>query len=264
MRRHPTRWSEVAVSEVPVVYGYALDEMDATCGLVPTQYRRLMGKGWVVDELPEQGISCVVRSGDVWIEGPPEGFLEPKLARALCRVLADFTTESESCWFGIWEGFGFLSESQRAAPSISAPGRSWHLFRAPLHGIEQSFSPDFEHHSANLVWSDDRSWCVATAIDVEASYVGGSDELIAAVLDEPALEAERVLPTDGLASLHDVLRPVVELQEVVALPAGFESRKYPAELRESNPGVRLISWLLSWCMRRKDPFGLKGYRMPWR
>ena len=34
----------------------------------------------------------------------------------------------------------------------------------------------------NIIWPDDRAWCVATEIDLDSTYLGGSMELIEAVL----------------------------------------------------------------------------------
>jgi hypothetical protein len=40
----------------------------------------------------------------------------------------------------------------------------------------------------NLWWPEDRSWCVATEIDLPWSYVGGRAQVASAVLGEPRLE----------------------------------------------------------------------------
>ena len=260
------RWSQVAETDLPVVYGRtAVDGVTRD-----TQYRRLPDGKWVRDILANGGLSLLIRAGDEWIEGPEEGGFEPELARSLQAVLARFTASPDPCWYGIWEGWGFLSKSQRRAPAIDGPGRRWHLFRAPLANMDQSFFPDTPwHHPANLVWPQDRSWCVATEIDLEATYVGGSEELIAAVLNEPAFESERVNVDDSLAMLRDLLQPVVEKPPGAKLREGFEAREYPRELRDFKPPLpkswreRFFHWLLTlrWRLFRSK-YEFRAYTPP--
>jgi len=59
--------------------------------------------------------------------------------------------------------------------------------------------------SPNLLWPVDRSWCVATEIDFDSTLVGGSAELIAAVLANPDLEAFPVRPDDSLQADADTV-----------------------------------------------------------
>ncbi|MDE0129088.1 MAG: hypothetical protein OXQ86_05940 [Gammaproteobacteria bacterium] len=259
------RWSDVAESNLPVVYGHALYEEAGVTRSRLTQYRRLAGGGWIVDELAGGDLVPLIRSGDAWIGGPSEGSLAPDLARSLKGLLATATANPDSCWFGIWEGYGHLTESQREAPAISAPARRWHLFRAPLTAIDQSFFDDGGHLSANLIWPEDRSWCIATEIDAEATYIAGSEELVARVLATADLEAERVSPDRRLASLRDVLQPVVDLPPGASLRPGFEGREYPSELRDFESqflaklatGGNLTEWLRSF--RRKPPASVAVY-----
>jgi hypothetical protein len=37
-------------------------------------------------------------------------------------------------------------------------------------------------------WPDDRAWCVATEIDLDSTYVGGSRAFIERLMGEPELE----------------------------------------------------------------------------
>lgn len=244
----PIRWSEVAQSDVPVVYGYALYTKGRKTLMRDTQYRRLQNGYWVLEELPRRDLIPVLRPGDAWISGPSEGSLEPDLARILQSVLACETADAVPCWFGIWEGFGWLTEAQRAAPLIEAPGRRWHLFRAPLDHLERPFWDGFEHQPANLAWPDDRSWCLATEIDAEVTYVGGSRSLIAAVLEEPGLEAVPARLDERLARLCDVLTPVVDKPLGATLPPGIETRKYPPDYRRLGFKHRL-GIVLGWMYR---------------
>ena len=244
----PIRWAEVADSDIPVVYGRALYTKRRITLSRQTQYRRLQNGGWVVDELSGAALHPMLRPGDAWITGPREGSLETDLARTLQRVLARKTADSVPCWFGIWEGFGFLTEAQRAAPSIEAPGRRWHLFRAPLDHLARPVWDAFEHQSINLAWPGDRSWCLATEIDAEVTYVGGSKELISAILEEAGLEAVPAHLGERLAGLRDVLTPVVDKPAGASLPPGFESREYPPDLH--RPKLKHRLWVVLGWMHR--------------
>lgn len=237
-RGSPIRWAEVAQSDVPVVYGYAMYTKGRKTLMRNTQYRRLQNGHWVLDELPGRQLTQVLRPGDAWITGPREGSLEPDLARVLRSVLVRATADAGPCWFGVWEGFGWLTEAQRAAPLLEAPGRSWYLYRAPLDHLERPFWDGFEHQPANLAWPEDRSWCLATEIDAEVTYLGGNKELIAAVLEEPGLEAVSARLDERLARLSDVLTPVVDKPPGATLPPGFENREYPPDhhLKDFNTG----------------------------
>ncbi|MDE0063233.1 MAG: hypothetical protein OXU72_10650 [Gammaproteobacteria bacterium] len=244
----PVRWAEVAESDVPVVYGYVLYTKRRITRSRNTQYRRLQNGDWVVDELPGAELLPVLRPGDAWITGPREGSLEPDLARTLQSVLARATEDSVPCWFGIWEGFGYLTQAQRAAPAIEAPGRRWHLFRAPVDHLERSFVDGFENQTANLAWPEDRSWCLATEIDAEVTYVGGSKKLISAILEAPGLEAMPARLDGRLAGLRDVLTPVVDQPAGIALPQGFESREYPPD-RHPLGWKHRLGIVMSWMYR---------------
>jgi hypothetical protein len=91
-------------------------------------------------------------------------------------------------------------------PRVSLPGRDYILFEGPLDGAnelgwhhgellsaaypELDFDPeDFELQSPNLFWPRDRSWFVATEIDLDSTYVGGSQHLVGALLKDPRFEA---------------------------------------------------------------------------
>jgi hypothetical protein len=78
---------------------------------------------------------------------------------------------------------------------FSVPGRDVFLLEGSvtdalitLEGIDWCFQ------SAMLWWPDDRAWCVSTEIDFSWTYVGGSQNCIAEVLNDPLLEAQLVTP----------------------------------------------------------------------
>ena len=87
---------------------------------------------------------------------------------------------------------------------MRAPHRDHLLFHGPIDGIMAFFATDWPRgnvwsNSPNIWWPKDRSWCVATDIDLCHTYIGGSRECIEAILSHPELE---VLPTTLDASTY--------------------------------------------------------------
>ncbi|MHA7134667.1 hypothetical protein [Oerskovia turbata] len=80
-----------------------------------------------------------------------------------------------------------------AAPMLSLPHRDYHLWHGPL-GEAAAFAS--LHQSPTLWWPEDRSWFVCTELDTIATDLGGSEELVEALLAVPGLGASRVRPTD--------------------------------------------------------------------
>jgi hypothetical protein len=82
----------------------------------------------------------------------------------------------------------------------SYPARQYLLFRGPLEEIGHwgareltTGSPkDDELPAPHLLWPGDHRWFVATDVDSDFTWVGGSEELIDAVIGDPKLKAERV------------------------------------------------------------------------
>jgi hypothetical protein len=159
------------------------------------------------------------------IEPPFEGYLLREETAWLAEALAPHTAATTTCWFALWDGYGHwpgragitwngdgtwspvgsLWEIHRSAdeahertkrfqrqlaaiPTMSIPGRDYFLFRGPLEAASHlAFDEVFQ--SPNLWWPDDRAWCVATEIDGDSTYIGGSEACIAAVLGDERFEA---------------------------------------------------------------------------
>ena len=141
----------------------------------------------------------------VWHREPDEGHLPIDLAARLVSVLRRHTTTPENCWFCVWNGFGWTAES---APSVALPGRELWLLRGSLELATANLAPEPSEQSVNLWWPADRSWCVATDIDLMSTYVGGSADCISALLDATELEAARAAAQTPIDLASDQLNPV--------------------------------------------------------
>jgi hypothetical protein len=156
-------------------------------------------------------------------DDPPDGNLPAELLRILCATLADHTSTPSSCWFCLWDGYGWLHGSPSVAimsnhgsipvppafpaevlkgPRVRLPGRDYLLFTGPLAAAPQLGWTDpygfFFPQSPNLFWPHDHAWCVASEIDLCCTLVAGSDALAQALVDDPRLEAWRVQPADPI------------------------------------------------------------------
>ena len=168
-------------------------------------------------------------TGSEWSGGnPPIGKLdEPSLA-ALCRVLQAHTLDPERCFFGLSTIYGGVDDAYPDAVQLRWPNRDFVVFSGPLSAVDQvgyesevSFMaigqairhgepppppPDpvrWFPQAPNLIWPADHSWYVASEYDLDSTLVGGSRELIDAILAAPDLETWEVERSDSLQADAD-------------------------------------------------------------
>lgn len=72
-----------------------------------------------------------------------------------------------------------MEEPYRRYFLVEIPFENWNT--TPVRGV----------YEANLVWPKDRSWFLSTDIDATSSYVGGTADAIAEIIDSPDLESAR-------------------------------------------------------------------------
>lgn len=166
---------------------------------------------------------------------PRTGSLPLDLARVLVRLLADHTTTADLCWFAAWEGWGdyrdgsavlltlgaspddappampppaTYREKPSERPTFTLPHRGYYIARGPLSAaLDTVYGVTWAYQSASIWWPDDRAWCVATEVDFDWTYVGGTKECIAAILASPNLEALPARVTDGISYASDPFNP---------------------------------------------------------
>jgi hypothetical protein len=197
--------------------------------------------GWSGRDLkPDSLFEDIARrdDGSRWPGSSPiDGQLERDVCARLARHFQPFTMTPESVWYCVWGGWGGLAGPEiELAPAIT--GRSYRVFRGPLDAViglvfdiedpgsvasltevtteekgervDESNLDALFFHSPSLWWPDDRAWFVHTEVDAQSTYIGGSDDLIRTLLDDPQLE---VLPATldhtfdgvypGMPRLHD-------------------------------------------------------------
>ena len=98
------------------------------------------------------------------------------------------------------------------------------------------------YQSANIVWPDDRSWCLATDIDLNSSYLGGTKALIEAVLRHEALEAYDASADDPFCV--DTVNPQVDLSKFSLGLIGGDNEDWHVPL-----GERMLGAIFGFAMR---------------
>jgi len=165
--------------------------------------------------------------GSRWSGGAPDrGDLSPEVLRPLCTLLAKYTTSPVDCFFGLWTGWTWRStqafrQSVRVwprreetvysveeidGPRIELPpqaGREYVLVSGPLSAAteigETAKGIQLSPTSPNLMWPADRSWFLASDIDLDSTLVGGSTELVEAIVNADEFEAWPIGRRDSLA-----------------------------------------------------------------
>jgi hypothetical protein len=102
---------------------------------------------------------------------------------------------------------GSIDRSRSAAgtidgPRVSIPDRDYILLEGALGA-----ATGFDDEPPSIFWPDDRAWCVATEIDLDSTYVGGSQALIPALFDDPRFEAWPAEPDDRVDAGADTINP---------------------------------------------------------
>ena len=155
------------------------------------------------------------------------GPLGPADAARLADVLAPFTATADACWFGLWDGYAHtavalvggptpsrrradpIPEAVEAGPRLHLDGRSYSCYRGSVRSY-QPFGHGPSGPTADLWWPSDHAWFVGSDTDLSSTYVGGSPELIDAVLAADGLEALRVEPGDSLGEVAPWIQALAE------------------------------------------------------
>lgn len=128
--------------------------------------------------------------GAIWPSRPEDGTLPFETCARLIGLLEPATTTPDVCWFCLWDGWGVLDlPTRKLPPRVRGPFSRWYLlYRGPVAAAANfRWGPAF--HSPNIWWPEDRAWCVVTEIDARSTYVGGTKDLVARMLQSDQLEA---------------------------------------------------------------------------
>lgn len=162
-------------------------------------------------------------------QGPEQGTLYPPDAEILVRLLRQWTSTPEQCWFGLWDGYGWeniqgmapvgeastvfpdpIPESVRRGPRVRLPNRDYLLYSGPVESAMDSVYLADRGQTPNLWWPDDRSWFVASEIDLAWSYVGGSAGMVESLVSDDRIEALPALPNSAYWYVEGWLKEMVD------------------------------------------------------
>ena len=164
------------------------------------------------------------RTARPWQGDPDPGTLPPVLLSALGDILAAHTGTPDHCWFSVWDGYTRLPGPDAAMtstapggaaaeppgrdvlppqfppdgitlPEVLLPERPYLLLEGPLDAAGELGMTSYDQ-SPSLFWPDDRAWLVATDVDLDSTYLGGSAALVRDLLADGRLEAVPVSVTD--------------------------------------------------------------------
>lgn len=126
---------------------------------------------------------------------PEEGTLP---AATLAAVLEHCPADGDVT-YAVWVGWGGWTD--RCPESALMPGwggRSYRLFRGRKGPVTRwpGLRPE---QSPNLLWPDDRAWCLATEIDFDSTLVACSREVADGILGDDRLEVFEVRYDDVLS-----------------------------------------------------------------
>lgn len=142
------------------------------------------------------------RSGD---SDPDEGSVP---AQTLDAILEHCPAEGD-VFHAVWDGFGYWTEDQRDVSAlVHGRGRDFYLFEGPKVAVEVwPGMDDIWSQSANLVWPQDRSWCVAIDIDWDSTLIAGSAATCEGIMADDRLEVFEVGYDDDLSWFGDTVNP---------------------------------------------------------
>lgn len=141
-----------------------------------------------------------------WAYEPPEDVIGLEDIVALSCFLSNYTGTPGEYYFAVWDGYGSFGTGSSAllttsggilllppadverAKRIKGVGREYLLYSGPASFHDFDF-PGLD--GPNIWWPEDRSWCVSTDIDLDSTYIGGSEECIEHLLRHPSLEVLR-------------------------------------------------------------------------
>lgn len=146
--------------------------------------------------------------GFLRVEGfrrPARGNLHEETLRPLVETLGAATSTPQSVTFAVWEGWGDVPPQRfDGAGRVLAHGERYALFRGPLEGALVSIAiAPVRRFGGALWWPADEAWLVASPIDLEWTFVAGSEALIGQLLDRRGVEATRTSPDAPAATPDD-------------------------------------------------------------
>jgi hypothetical protein len=139
---------------------------------------------------------------------PPDGDFPPATLAALCGILGRHTKTPDECYFGVWEGYGWVPRDGSPVAKLEVENRAYLLLRGPLSGVGEIgywMGDYFQQQAPDLIRPSDQSWYVAGDTDLDSTYLGGSAALVRELVADPRLEAWPISATDPIDAGSDLV-----------------------------------------------------------
>ena len=140
---------------------------------------------------------------------PKDGALPHDALHSLKEVLRTHTATPNECFVGIWEGVGWIEPKEVRAPRLRSPARTHLVFEGDTDLLDHvgwiGFDGRLVQESPSVIWPADQAWFVATDVDQESTYVGGTEALIKALMADPGLEVWPAFSSDPITAGSDVI-----------------------------------------------------------
>ncbi|MCL3859421.1 hypothetical protein [Actinotalea sp. K2] len=197
----PARWADVAA-----VTGQTLHPLAQFWRLARRPGPLVYEPGFPHGTVSPEHASAREAGRREWAGTNPEtGSLAPADLARLTDLLRVATTTPQDCVMALWEGWA----GAHHRPRFVLPGRQYLLYHGRLEHAgtlrDGGLADDGPRRSPSLFWPHDRAWCVASEIDLDSTVVGGSRELVDAIVTDPGLEAFAVDVGDSLMADADLV-----------------------------------------------------------
>lgn len=152
---------------------------------------------------------------------PRQGELERASLSCLLTHLAEKTSTPKEIWMLIWFGYGGPADTIglpiEVSEQLTASGRKYVLRLGEIASSEKGAEHTLGENLPTFWWPSDRTWFAVCDIDAASTYVGGSNELIERILNDPSLEVFPAELDDPYGGLY-VSNTVVENDDGYAPP----------------------------------------------
>lgn len=142
-----------------------------------------------------------------WNDAPARGHLPRHVVSRLVPVLRTHTATPDDCFVGVDASVVVAPDE---APRVTLDGTSGevHVVRGGIDLAAANVVAEPFDQSPSVWWPADRSWYVATNLDLVTTYVGGSAACIAALLAEKTIEAAEVPLRQRITWDADTVNPL--------------------------------------------------------
>lgn len=91
-------------------------------------------------------------------------------AHALANLLVAFTATPDKVWYLVWDGYGDIHRTSR--PRVHQSQRDYLLYCGDIGDIDGRGISEHHREPPEYWFPEDKSWCVATDVDLFWTYVG--------------------------------------------------------------------------------------------